>query len=136
MSLIYQIARIIICKLQYYKKVLLFSRFHLFSNSRAEIVKFFRWYIFWSKRWHQKDILKLTDLYYATTLVTKGSFCFLLFLGDSFIKATIFATNMQFVFLLLKFVFHFKSIIFRKCDVFFESPKKKNIPNHYPELEI
>ena len=46
----------------------LFCWFHHFSNSRAEIVKFFS-LVFWSKRLHQKDILKLTDLYLNLLLV-------------------------------------------------------------------
>ena len=44
MSLIHGIAHIIVDTLLYYKKVPLFCRFDHFSDSRAEIVKFFRWY--------------------------------------------------------------------------------------------
>ena len=56
----------------------LFCWFHHFLDSRAEFVKLFRWY---SKRWHQKDILKLTDLYYIekkTTYLVAQQGCFLI----------------------------------------------------------
>jgi len=43
--------------------VLLFFWFDLFLEARAEILKKIS-LVFWSKRWHQKDILKLTDLYF------------------------------------------------------------------------
>ena len=33
--------------------------------------------VFWSKRWHQKDILKLTDLYHSSLFLT--SICHVLF---------------------------------------------------------
>ena len=45
-----------------YNKVPLFFWFDLFLEARAEILKKIS-LAFWSKRWHQKDILKLTDLY-------------------------------------------------------------------------
>ena len=40
----------------------LFFWFDLFLEARAEILKKLS-LVFWSKRWHQKYILKLTDLY-------------------------------------------------------------------------
>ena len=40
----------------------LFFWFDLFLEARAEILKKIS-LVFWSKPWHQKDILKLTDLY-------------------------------------------------------------------------
>ena len=39
-----------------------FFWFHLFLEAGAEIIKKIS-LVFWSKRWHQKDISKLTDLY-------------------------------------------------------------------------
>ena len=42
-------------------KCLYFFWFDLFLDGRAEILKNIS-LVFWSKRWHQKDILKLTDL--------------------------------------------------------------------------
>ena len=40
----------------------LFFWFDLFLEARTEILEKFL-LVFWSKRWHQNDILKLTDLY-------------------------------------------------------------------------
>ena len=44
-----------------YNKVPLFFWFDLFLEARAEILEKIS-LVFLSKRWHQKDILKLTDL--------------------------------------------------------------------------
>ena len=41
---------------------------HYFLEARAEILEKIL-LVFWSKRWHQKDILKLTDLYSSYTLL-------------------------------------------------------------------
>ena len=41
-------------------KCLYFFWFNLFLEARAEILKK-NWLVFWSKRWHQKDILKLCN---------------------------------------------------------------------------
>ena len=42
-------------------RVPLFFWFNIFLEGRAEILEKIS-LVFWSKRWHQKDILKLTDL--------------------------------------------------------------------------
>ena len=62
MSLIHYIGHIIICKLYNYKIVSFFCWFRHLFGSRAEICQIFS-FVIWSKRWHQEDILKLTDLY-------------------------------------------------------------------------
>ena len=45
----------------YWYKVPLFFWFDLFLEARAEILEKISVF-FWLKRWHQKNILKLTDL--------------------------------------------------------------------------
>ena len=45
----------------------LFFWFDLFLEARAQILKKIS-LVFWSKQWHQKDILKLSDLYWWTDL--------------------------------------------------------------------
>ena len=46
----------------YFDSLTLFFWFDLFLEARAEILKK-NSLVFWSKQWHHKDILKLTDLY-------------------------------------------------------------------------
>ena len=46
----------------YFDSVTLLFWFDLFLEARAEILEKIL-LVFWSKRWYQKDILKLTDLY-------------------------------------------------------------------------
>ena len=46
----------------YFDSLTVLFWFDLFLEARAEILEKIS-LVFWSKRWHQKDILKLTDLY-------------------------------------------------------------------------
>ena len=52
----------------------LFFWFDLFLEAKAEILKNIL-LVFWSKPWHQKDILKLTDLYNVKKKLKNYFFC-------------------------------------------------------------
>ena len=60
----------------------LFCWFHHFLDSRAKICHTFS-LVFWSKWWHQKDILKLTDLQRISKEFPK-KFLVFIFIGNVF----------------------------------------------------
>ena len=63
----------------------LFFWFDLFLEARAEILKK-NSLVFWKKFWHQKDILKLTDLYQSLKVEGPLNFKELLVIGTHYFK--------------------------------------------------